>query len=195
MNWTSPVKILAVSSAGKNPGPTATCRLTPVPRPTFEHAWCRPQVKCRASVARHKPCASPHERADMPTFLPAGLPQHVFDNYSPSPPCHVPCYRGRCSAPVERLEFKQIITGKSCVEDAASSSLSCTSSLIRPPTHLLGAGDGPPALPRQVLRYWAGSPNQHRQANRLYLLRMCIGAAEREVSHSKSDAHVRVWVR
>ena len=37
-------------------------------------------------------------------------------------------------------------------------------------------------LSRQdILRYWAGTPNQHRQINRLYR-RMRIGAVQRELS-------------
>ena len=37
-----------------------------------------------------------------------------------------------------------------------------------------------------ILRYWAGTPNQHRQANRLYS-RMRIGAAQRELSRGNGE--------
>ena len=37
-----------------------------------------------------------------------------------------------------------------------------------------------------ILRYWAGTPNQHRQTNRLYR-RMRIGAAQRELSRSNGE--------
>ena len=37
-----------------------------------------------------------------------------------------------------------------------------------------------------MLLYWAGTPNQHRQANRLYR-RMRIGAAQRELSRSNGE--------
>ena len=35
----------------------------------------------------------------------------------------------------------------------------------------------------QILRYWAGTPDQHRQTNRLYR-RMWIGTAQRELSRN-----------
>ena len=37
-----------------------------------------------------------------------------------------------------------------------------------------------------ILRYWAGTPDQHRQTNRLYR-RMRIGAAQREVSRNNGE--------
>ena len=37
-----------------------------------------------------------------------------------------------------------------------------------------------------ISRYWAGTPDQHRQTNRLYR-RMRIGAAERELSRNNGD--------
>ena len=37
-----------------------------------------------------------------------------------------------------------------------------------------------------ILRYWAGTPNQHRQPNRLYR-RMRIGAAQREIPRSNGE--------
>ena len=37
-----------------------------------------------------------------------------------------------------------------------------------------------------ILRYWAGTPDQHRQANRLYR-RMRIGAAQRELSRNNGE--------
>ena len=38
----------------------------------------------------------------------------------------------------------------------------------------------------EILRYWAGTPNQHRQTNRLYR-RMRIGAAQRELSRNNGE--------
>ena len=38
----------------------------------------------------------------------------------------------------------------------------------------------------EVLRYWTGTPNKHRQPNRLYR-RMRIGGAQRELSRSNSE--------
>ena len=37
-----------------------------------------------------------------------------------------------------------------------------------------------------ILRYWAGTPDQHRQTNRFYR-RMRIGAAERELSENNGE--------
>ena len=37
-----------------------------------------------------------------------------------------------------------------------------------------------------ILRYWAGTSNQHRQTNRLYG-RMRISAAQREISRSNGE--------
>ena len=37
-----------------------------------------------------------------------------------------------------------------------------------------------------ILRYWAGTPDQHRQTNRLYR-RMRIGAAHRELSRNNGE--------
>ena len=37
-----------------------------------------------------------------------------------------------------------------------------------------------------ILRYWAGTPDHHRQANRLYR-RMRIGAAQRELSRNNGE--------
>ena len=39
---------------------------------------------------------------------------------------------------------------------------------------------------QQILLYWAGTPNQHRQTNRLYR-QMRIGAAQRELSCANGE--------
>ena len=39
---------------------------------------------------------------------------------------------------------------------------------------------------QQILLYWAGTPNQHRQTNRLYR-QMRIGAAQRELSRANGE--------
>ena len=45
-------------------------------------------------------------------------------------------------------------------------------------------------LPRQhILLYWAGTPNQHRQTNRLHR-EMRIGAAHRELAGANSERFV-----
>ena len=37
-----------------------------------------------------------------------------------------------------------------------------------------------------ILRYWAGTPDQQRQTNRVYR-RMCVGAAQRELSRNNGE--------
>ena len=39
---------------------------------------------------------------------------------------------------------------------------------------------------QQIMLYWAGTPNRHRQTNRLYR-QMRIGAAQREISHANGE--------
>ena len=42
------------------------------------------------SVKRYKPCANPHDRGDIPKYLPAELTQYVLNNFSKeSRPYHV----------------------------------------------------------------------------------------------------------
>ena len=40
-----------------------------------------------------------------------------------------------------------------------------------------------------ILRYWAGTPDQQRQTNRVYR-RMCVGAAQRELSRNNGERFV-----
>ena len=42
-----------------------------------------------------------------------------------------------------------------------------------------------------ILRYWAGTPDQHRRTNRLYR-RMRIGAAQRELSRSNGERFLAI---
>ena len=39
---------------------------------------------------------------------------------------------------------------------------------------------------KQILLYWAGTPNQHRQTKRLYR-QMRVGAAQREISRANGE--------
>ena len=42
------------------------------------------------AIERCKPCANPHDKGDMPKYLPAGLTQYVLNKFSKkSPPYHV----------------------------------------------------------------------------------------------------------
>ena len=60
----------------------------------------------RVSVQRCKPCPNPHDRGDMPEYLPAGLTQYVLNIINKSPPYHVT--QGDVSTPLQRLEVEKI---------------------------------------------------------------------------------------
>ena len=90
LNWTGPYEVLAVTpcSSADTPdcshfGAKLLCLNLPSDMPGADA--CR-----RVSVQRCKPCANPHDRGDMPKYLPAGLTQYVLNNFSTkSPPYHV----------------------------------------------------------------------------------------------------------
>ena len=59
------------------------------------------------SVQRCNPRANPHDRGDMPKYLPAGLTQYVRNNFSEkSPPYNVT--EDDDSTPLQRLEVEKI---------------------------------------------------------------------------------------
>ena len=61
----------------------------------------------RVSVERCKPCTNPHDRGDMPKYLPDGLTQYMPDNITPlPPPYHVT--QDDVSAPLQRLEVERM---------------------------------------------------------------------------------------
>jgi len=121
----------------------------------------------------------------MPRFLPAGLTQFFLTNYTPKPPpYHVTA--DDVSTPVRRLEVGKI-TGHQLVRGRGGVIA------VMYETHWKGLLR--PSWERemdlqhsrkQILLYWAGTPDQHRQTNRLYR-RMRIGAAERELSCIKRE--------
>ena len=57
---------------------------------------------------------------------------------------------------------------------------------MSPPSHLTKGVVGRTNPPTHILRYWAGTPHQHRQISRLYR-RMHIGAAQRELSRNNGE--------
>ena len=65
-------------------------------------------VRRRVSNQRCKPCANDHDRGDMPTYLPAGLPQHVLHTISKNTPPHH-ATQDDVSTPFQRLEVGNII--------------------------------------------------------------------------------------
>ena len=56
---------------------------------------------CRVSVERCKLCTNPHDRGDMPKYLPDGLTQYVLNTFTKKiPPYHVT--QDDVSAPLQR---------------------------------------------------------------------------------------------
>ena len=111
----------------------------------------------------------------MPKYLPAGLTQYVLNIFSKtSPPYHVT--QDDVSAPLQRLEVEKI-TGHQSVRGRGGVIA------VLHKTHWVGLSE--PSWEREmdlelsrthILRYWAETPDYHRQTNRLYR-RMRIGAA------------------
>ena len=118
----------------------------------------------------------------MPKYLPAGLTQYVLNNISKKfRPYHV--NQDDDSAPLQQLEVEKI-TGYQSVRGRGG----VIAVLYK--THWVGLSE--PSWDREmdlqlsrthILRYWAGTPDQYRQTNRLYR-RMRIGAAQRELSRN-----------
>ena len=132
----------------------------------------------RVAIERCQPCANPHDSSDMPTHLPEGLTQDVLNNFSKkSPSYHVT--QDDVSTPLQRLEVEKI-SGHQSVRGRGGIMA------VLYNTHWVGLSN-PSWEPEMdlhlsrshILRYWAGTPDQHRQTNRLYR-RMRIGAAQRE---------------
>ena len=105
--------------------------------------------------------------------------------FKKSPPYHVT--RDDVSAPRERLEVEKI-TGHQSVRGRGG----VIAVLYK--THWVGLSE--PSWEREmdlklsrthIVRYWAGTPDQQCQTNRLYR-RMRIGAAQREFSRNKGES-------
>ena len=102
LNWTGPCKILAVGrcpSSDTPNGPPLGGKLLYLDLPTDMPGA---DAHRRVSVERCKPCTNPHDRGDMPKYLPDGLTQYALDNFTKkSPPYHVT--QDDVSAPLQRL--------------------------------------------------------------------------------------------
>ena len=185
LNWTGPYNILVVGpcSAVETPhgsplGKNLLCLDLPSDLPGSD-------ARRRVAIERCKPCANPHDSGDMAKYLPAGLTQYVLNIFSKkSPPYHVT--QDDVSTPLQRLEVGQI-TGHQSVRGRS------VVIAVLYKTH--GAGLSEPSWEQEmdlhlshshILRYWAGTPGQHRQTNRLYR-RIWIGAAQRELSRNKGE--------
>lgn len=191
MLWTGPFKTLAVGPSAEAPdGRPSAAELLYLDLPSDLPGK---DSKGRVSVARCKPCANPHDTEDMPRFLPAGLTQYVLNNYTTkSPPYHVKRKTMFPHPPVERLDVEQI-TGHQSVRGRVVSSLSLArptgkKGLLRPSWER--EMDLQHFRRRHVLRYWSGTPNQHRQTNRRYRAMRIVGAALRELARAKGERHI-----
>ena len=184
--WSGPLKGLAVGPCSKAPdGSPLAAKLLYLDLPSDLPGK---DSKRRVSVARCKPCANPHDAEDLPRFLPTGLTQYVLNNYTTkSPPYHVT--ENDVSTSVERLEVEQI-TGHQSVRGRGG----VIAVLYQ--THWKGLLR--PSWERemdlqhsrsQILRYWTGTPDQHRQTNRRYRA-MRIGAAARELARAKGERYL-----
>ena len=137
-----------------------------------------------------KPCANPHDGNDMLKYLPAGLKkmQYVLNTFPKrSPPYHVT--QDDVSVPLQRLEVEKI-TGHQSVRGRGG----VIAVLYK--RHWVGLSE--PSWEREndlqlsrthILRYWAGTPDQHRHTNRLYR-RMRIGVEQRELSRNNGERFV-----
>ena len=184
-HWIAPFKILAV-------GPTPASD-TPDGRPLhqkllyldFPSDLPGRNSKCRVSVVRCKPCRNPDDTDDIPKHLPAGISTYVLNSSSTkSPPYHVTL--DDVSPPPERFEVQQI-SGHQHVRGRRGVMA------VLYENHWTGLFS--PSWEREmdlqdfrphILRYWSGTPTQHRQTNRLYR-QMRIGAARRELSRSRGE--------
>ena len=179
LNWTGLYKILTVGpcSAAETPdgSPLGSNLLYLDPPSNLPGSDARRRV----AIERCKPCANPHDSGDMPKYLLAALTQYVLNNFSKkSPPYHVT--QDDVSTSLQQLEVEQI-TGHQSVRGRGGVIA------VLSKTHWAGLSE--PSWEREknlhlsrshILRYWAGTPDQHRQTNRLYR-QMRIGAAQREL--------------
>ena len=166
LNWTGTCKIVAVGpcSAAETPdGLPLGSNLIYLDLPSDLPGS---NARRRVAIERCKPCVNPHDSGDMPKYLPAGLTQHVLNIFSrKSPPYHVT--QDDVSTSLQQREVEQI-TGQQSVHGRGG----VVAVLYK--THWAGLCE--PFWEREIdlhlsrsyiLRYWAGTPDQHRQNNRL----------------------------
>ena len=185
LNWTGLYKILEVGpfSAAETPegsplGSNLLYSDLPSDLPGSD-------ARRRVAIEHCKRCANPQDSGDIPKYLPAGMTQYVLNKFSnKSPPYHVT--QDDVSIPLQRLEVEQI-TGHQSVRGRGG----VIAVLYK--THWAGLSE--PSWEREMnlylsrsrtLRYWAETPDQNRQNNRLYR-RMRIGAAQRELSRNNGE--------
>ena len=121
----------------------------------------------------------------MPKYLPTGLTQYVFNKLSKTP------RRTTSLKTTFRLPSNGWRWSRSLVISLYGGKVASSRCLNK--THWAGLSE--PSWEREmdlhlsrshILRYWAGTPDQHRQTNRLYR-RMRIGAAHLEPSRNNEE--------
>ena len=139
----------------------------------------------RVSVQRCKPYANPNDHGDMPKYLPAVLTQYVLNKLSKKSP------RTTSLKTTFRLLFK----GSKVEKITGHESVCGRGGVIAVMYETHWAGLFRLSWERQIdlqlsrheiLRCWAGIPNQHRQTNRLHR-RMPYGAVQRELFRSNGE--------
>ena len=123
----------------------------------------------------------------MPKYLPAGLTQCMLHNlFKKSSPYHVT--QADVATPFQRLEVEKI-TREQGVRGRGG--------VIAVMYETQWTGVSRPSWEREIdlqlfrhelFRDWTGTPNQHRQTNRLYR-RILIGAAQRELSRRNGERY------
>ena len=167
LNWTCPYNVLAVGpcfAADTPDGSILGAKLLYSDRISDTPGA---DARRRVLVQRCKPCANPHDRGDMPRYLPAGLTQYLLKHVSKK----YPSYRvtqDDVSTSLHSLEVENI-TGHRSVRGRggviAVMYETHWTALSRPSWEW----EMDLQLSRLAsLRNWAGTPNQHRQTNRLY---------------------------
>ena len=182
LNWTGPYQILAIGpcSAAETPdGSPLGSNLLYLDLPSDLSGS---DARRRVANKRCKPCANPHDCRYMPKYLPAGLTQYVLNKLSKkSSPCHVT--HNDLSTPLQRLEVEQI-TGHQSVWGRGGAIAVLYKTRWAGLSEHSWAREMDLHLSRShTLRYWAGTPDQHRQTNHRYR-RMRIGAAQGELSRN-----------
>ena len=166
LDWTGPFKVLAVGPSPSDFTPDGC----PLAGKLFYLGLLNDMpghgAHCRISVARCKPCTNAHDTTDLPPYLPAGFTQDVLNNYSTKFPAVSTSQQTTSPCPSSTWRPTRLpATGPH--EAGAESSLFSTKhtgkGLLRPSWER----ESDFLHSRQHTEYWAGTPLQLRQANRV----------------------------
>ena len=177
-NWIGPSKILAAGPVSASAIPDGRAFHDKLLYFDFPSDMPEHDCKRRVSVLRCKPCRNPDDIRDLHKHLPADLTKYVLNSFTKRP-VHVTV---DISPPPESFEVDQI-TGHQHVGVIT----------VMYETHWVGLRSplweherGLQHHRLHILRYWSGSPSQHRQTDRLYR-QMRTGAAHCELSRSRDE--------